>query len=197
MTRIVAGRYGGRRLTAPTGQHTRPTADRVREALFSSLETAVDLDGARVLDLYAGSGAIGLEALSRGAAHVLLVEHDQKAVRIIRANIATLGAADAVVAGGKVSSTLLAGNPGAPYDVVFADPPYAMGLEELTPMLEALVAGGWLADDAMVVLERPTRRGEPVWVQGLTGERSRRYGETTLWYGRADPHRRGSGDIEG
>jgi 16S rRNA (guanine(966)-N(2))-methyltransferase RsmD len=195
MTRIVAGRYGGRRLNAPAGPDTRPTSDRVREALFSSLETAVDLDGARVLDLYAGSGAIGLEALSRGAAHVMLIEHDPKAVRVIRANIATLGVTDAVISGGKVTTTLAGGNPGEPYDVIFADPPYAMGVEELSEALRALVNGGWVAEDAVIVLERPRRRGEPEWVQGLTGERSRRYGETTLWYGRADPHSRGSDDV--
>ncbi|HCU50004.1 MAG TPA: 16S rRNA (guanine(966)-N(2))-methyltransferase RsmD, partial [Micromonosporaceae bacterium] len=92
MTRIVSGRYGGRRISVPEGRHTRPTSDRVREALFSTLDSQMDLAGARVLDLFAGSGAVGLEALSRGAEHALLVEHDPKAVKAIRANIAALAA---------------------------------------------------------------------------------------------------------
>ncbi len=96
MTRIVAGTLGGRRLTVPAGQGTRPTSDRVREALFSSLEAMIDLDGSRFADLYAGSGAVGFEACSRGAAHVLLAESDAKAARIVRGNIATLGVGAAV-----------------------------------------------------------------------------------------------------
>ncbi len=147
----------------------------------------MELAGARVLDLFAGSGAIGLEALSRGAAHLLLVEQDQRAVKAIRANIAALSAAEgAKVVTGKVAAVLGAGNPGPPYDLVFADPPYAVPDAELTGVLSALVAGHWLAPHAVVVLERSTRSPEPAWVEGVTGERGRRYGETTLWYGRAD-----------
>jgi 16S rRNA (guanine966-N2)-methyltransferase len=185
VTRIVAGALGGRRLAVPAGERTRPTSDRVREALFSSLETLVDLAGARVADLYAGSGAVGLEALSRGAAHALLVEADPKVVRVLRQNIVSLGAAPAArLVGGKVATVLAAGPGGEPYDVVFADPPYGVPEQEVTAMLAALVDGGWLAAEAVVVVERATRSGEPRWVPGLTGERGRRYGETTLWYGR-------------
>jgi 16S rRNA (guanine(966)-N(2))-methyltransferase RsmD len=184
MTRIVAGALGGRRIAAPAGGQTRPTSDRVREALFSSLDALTDLDGARFADLYAGSGAVGLEALSRGAAHVLLVESDPRAARIARDNIATLKAAPAArLVTGKVVPVLLDGPDGGPYDVVFADPPYAVPDEEITAMLDVLVKSGWLAANAVVVVERSTRTGPVAWVEGITSERSRRYGETTLWYG--------------
>jgi 16S rRNA (guanine966-N2)-methyltransferase len=183
MTRIVAGALGGRRIAAPAGPHTRPTSDRVREALFSTLLSMVELRGARFADLYAGSGAVGLEALSRGAAHVLLVESDPKAARVIRRNAVALGAAATLLAA-KVATVLAAGPPdGTPYDVVFLDPPYAVPDEEVAATLAAL-GGGWLAPDAVVVVERATRSGPPAGVEGLTELRGRRYGETTLWYGR-------------
>jgi 16S rRNA (guanine966-N2)-methyltransferase len=189
MTRIIAGAHGGRRLAAPPGAQTRPTSDRVREALFSALDTMVDLDGARFADLYAGSGAVGLEALSRGARFALLVEADARAARVIRDNIVALraGAAARLVTG-KVSQVLATPPEGGPYDVVFADPPYALPDDELAELQHALLTNGWLARDAVVVLERATRtavRGRPPsWVEGITPDRSRRYGETTLWYGR-------------
>jgi 16S rRNA (guanine966-N2)-methyltransferase len=185
MTRIVAGTLGGRRIAAPAGDRTRPTSDRVREALFSTLESLVELEGARFADLYAGSGAVGLEALSRGASLVLLVESDPRAARVIRGNIAALGAAPAArLASGKVSTVLAAGPEGGPYDVVFADPPYGVPDDDVAAMLAALLSGGWLAADAVVAVERSSRTGPVPWVPGVTGERSRRYGETTLWYGR-------------
>ncbi|MFI7578343.1 16S rRNA (guanine(966)-N(2))-methyltransferase RsmD [Micromonospora sp. NPDC049497] len=185
MTRIVAGTLGGRRIAAPPGAGTRPTSDRVREALFSAVQAEVDLAGVRFADLYAGSGAVGLEALSRGAAHVLLVESDARAARVIRENVAMLRAASGVrLVTGKVATVLAAGPDGDPYDVVFADPPYAVPGAEITAMLAALVDGGWLATDALVVVERSSRTGPVEWVQGVTAERSRRYGETALWYGR-------------
>ncbi|MFI1192561.1 16S rRNA (guanine(966)-N(2))-methyltransferase RsmD [Micromonospora sp. NPDC020750] len=185
MTRIVAGTLGGRRIAAPPGAGTRPTSDRVREALFSAVQADVDLAGARFADLYAGSGAVGLEALSRGAAHVLLVESDPRAARVVRENIAALRAAPAArLVTGRVATVLAAGPDGGPYDVVFADPPYAVSDAEVTELLAALVDGDWLAADALVVVERSSRTGPVAWVQGVTGERSRRYGETTLWYGR-------------
>ncbi|MEV4199129.1 16S rRNA (guanine(966)-N(2))-methyltransferase RsmD [Micromonospora globbae] len=185
MTRIVAGTFGGRRIATPPGEGTRPTSDRVREALFSAVQAGTDLDGARVADLYAGSGAVGLEALSRGAAHVLLVESDPRAARVIRRNVAALGAAPVVrLVTGRVATVLAGGPEGEPYDLVFADPPYAVSDEEVAAVLTALVDHGWLAPDALVVVERSSRSGELRWVPGITGERSRRYGETTLWYGR-------------
>jgi 16S rRNA (guanine966-N2)-methyltransferase len=183
VSRIVAGVYGGRKIATPTGDDTRPTSDRVREALFSALDSANAIYGRRFLDLYAGSGAIGLEAASRGASHVLLVESDPKAARVIRENVALLQAGKtATIAAGKVATTLAGGPIGGGYDVVFADPPYALAEDELTKVLTAL--GDWLNPGATVVIERSKRTPEPTWVSGITGERSRRYGETTLWYGR-------------
>ncbi len=189
MTRIIAGEHGGRRLTAPAGAETRPTSDRVREAFFSALETMTELSGARFADLYAGSGAVGLEAISRGADHALLVESDSRAARTIRDNIVTLrvGSAARLVTG-KVAQVLATPPDGGPYDVVFADPPYALSVAEMTEVQTALIANGWLAPDAVVILERATRStprgGTLSWVDGITADRSRRYGETTLWYGR-------------
>jgi 16S rRNA (guanine966-N2)-methyltransferase len=189
MTRIIAGAHGGRRLAAPPGAQTRPTSDRVREAYFSALGTMTDVDGARFVDLYAGSGAVGLEALSRGASYALLVEADARASRAIRDNIVTLRVGDAArLVTGKVAQVLTGPPEGGPFDIVFADPPYAVSDDEVAEVQRALVDNGWLADDAVVTVERSTRtavRGEPLkWVDGITEERSRRYGETTLWYGR-------------
>lgn len=185
MTRIVAGALGGRRITAPPGSRTRPTADRVREALFSTLDAMTELTGARFADLYAGSGAVGLEALSRGASHAFFVEFDAKAIRAIRDNLSALGTRSrATVQSGKVLTVLGATMPDEPFDVVFADPPYDVPPKELTAALAALADGGWLAADAVVVVERATRSGAPSWPAGITQVRGRRYGETTLWYGR-------------
>jgi 16S rRNA (guanine966-N2)-methyltransferase len=139
-----------------------------------------------VLDLYAGSGAVGLEALSRGAASALLVEADRRAVDVIRANIAALGLAGARVLPGRAAAVLARG-PGAdgPRDLVFADPPYAVTAAEVTGVLAALAAHGWLAAGALVVIERATRSGPLTWPAGYTTGRARTYGEATLWYGRA------------
>jgi 16S rRNA (guanine(966)-N(2))-methyltransferase RsmD len=186
VTRIVAGVLGGRRLTVPAGQGTRPTSDRVREALFSSLDNLVDLDGARFADLYAGSGAVGLEACSRGAAHVLLAEADAKAARIIRGNIAALGVAGRVRLVTDKVERLLAGESDGAYDAVFIDPPYAVADDRVRAVLEAL-AERWLAPDAVVVVERSSRGAPMAWPDGLRAVAERRYGETTLWYAQRDP----------
>jgi 16S rRNA (guanine(966)-N(2))-methyltransferase RsmD len=143
-----------------------------------------DLDGARFVDLYAGSGAVGLEALSRGASHVLLVESDQRTARIARDNAAALGAQSAVRVVTARVAQVLAGVEDEPYDVVFADPPYSSTGAEVTDVLGALVEHRWLAPDALVVVERSTRSGPVEWVPGITADGVRRYGETTLWYGR-------------
>lgn len=183
MTRIIAGTAGGRRIDAPDGRTTRPTSDRAREALFSSAQSDLGtLQGTRVLDLYAGSGAIGLEALSRGAGHALLVEADRKAVATIKANSKTLRM-PARLAADRVERVLERG-PDEPYDLVVADPPYTVGEEELAQVLSALVEQGWLTPDAVVVLERSKRSPEPVWPDGLMRDRSRTYGEAVLWYAR-------------
>ncbi|GAA4420775.1 16S rRNA (guanine(966)-N(2))-methyltransferase RsmD [Actinokineospora soli] len=178
MTRIVAGAAGGRRLAVPP-RGTRPTADRVREALFSALEATLDLDGARVLDLYAGSGALGLEALSRGAALATLVESDRTAVKILRENATSVGLPGADVRMGRVA-TVLAETPSAPYDLVLADPPYALGEDDLAAVLTALVDNGWTSEGTVIVVERDRRSGPPRWPTTLTPDRSRRYGETEL-----------------
>jgi 16S rRNA (guanine(966)-N(2))-methyltransferase RsmD len=186
VTRIVAGALGGRRIETPRGQDTRPTSDRVREALFSTVETMTDIEDCRFADLYAGSGAVGLEAASRGAAAVLLVESDPRAARTVRTNIATLDlAARCRVQSLRLPGALAAGPEGAGYDIVFADPPYAASDHEIGELLAGLVTHGWLADDAVVVVERSARSPAPPAVEGLTRDRSRRYGESVLWYYRS------------
>jgi 16S rRNA (guanine966-N2)-methyltransferase len=185
VTRIVAGEHGGRRLAVPAGRDTRPTSDRVREALFSTLESVTELDGCRFADLFAGSGAVGLEAWSRGAAHVLLVESDSKAVRATRENITALKAAGPVRLVADRVERVLGVAPDTPYDVVFADPPYDVPGERIVEILDGL-AKGWLAAGAVVVIER-SARGAPVqWPPGYAPLSSRRYGETMLWYARTD-----------
>lgn len=184
MTRIVAGSVGGRQIAVPPGRATRPTTDRAREALFATLETLVDLDGARVLDLFAGSGAVGLEALSRGAGHALLVESDVRAARLIAENARALGLAGAQVAHGPVAR-VLAGRPSeGGYHVVFADPPYSMPDTDLDAVLADLVTHGWLAEGAVAAVERASRGAGPSWPEGMEPVRNRRYGEGMLWYGR-------------
>jgi 16S rRNA (guanine966-N2)-methyltransferase len=181
MTRVIAGRAGGRRLTVPGGMSTRPTSDRAREGLFATvLSETGSLGGKRVLDLYAGSGAVGLEALSRGARQVLFVESDPKAVAVIKANIAAVRLDGATVAPGRVERVLA--RPQARYDLVFADPPYAVSGAEVTRVLD-LLARGWLAPDALAVVERATRSGAVDWPPGFLPGKSRRYGEATFWYG--------------
>lgn len=185
MTRIVAGVAGGRRLAVPSGTDVRPTSDRAREALFSSLAaTGGPLDGLAVLDLYAGSGALALEALSRGAGHAQLVERQPRAARAIRENLRALGfAARATLVVDRVERVVAAPAPRR-FDVAFLDPPYALPGPAVTGVLAALLAGGWLAPAAMVVLERSARSGEPAWPPGLETASHRRYGEAALWYGR-------------
>ena len=146
MTRVIAGQAGGRRLAVPAGRDTRPTSDRAREGLFATIASmAGPLAGARVLDLYAGSGAVGLEALSRGAGHVLLVESGARASRVIRENITALGLPGAEVITDRVERVLARGPAGGRYDIVFADPPYAMPGEEVSRLLGRLTDRTWLA----------------------------------------------------
>ncbi|MEU3964201.1 16S rRNA (guanine(966)-N(2))-methyltransferase RsmD [Streptomyces buecherae] len=186
MTRVIAGAAGGRRLAVPPGTGTRPTSDRAREGLFSTWESLLgSLAGARVLDLYAGSGAVGLEALSRGAEHALLVEADPRAARVVRENVRTLALPGAEVRAGKAAQVVAGPVPEQPYDVVFLDPPYAVTDDELREILLTLSGNGWLAAQALVTVERSTRGGEFRWPTGFEGLRARRYGEGTLWYGRA------------
>ncbi|PTM86207.1 16S rRNA (guanine(966)-N(2))-methyltransferase RsmD [Streptomyces spinosirectus] len=187
MTRVIAGEAGGRRLQVPPGNNTRPTSDRAREALLSTWQSLLGapLDGERVLDLYAGSGAVGLEALSRGASHTLLVEADARAARTIRENVKSLGLPGAEVRSGKAEQIIQSPAPADPYDIVFLDPPYRVTDHDLREILLTLRSGGWLAPEAIVTVERSTRGGEFGWPDGFEAIRSRRYGEGTFWYGRA------------
>ena len=188
---MIAGEAGGRRLAVPDGRDTRPTSDRAREGLFASIVSMVgSLAGARVLDLYAGSGAVGLEALSRGAEHVLLVESGARAGRVIRANIVAIGLPGAEMVTDRVERVLARGPaPSAAgsgrYDIVFADPPYALAGQEVSTMLTELADQGWLAPGALVIVERATRSGPLSWPPGFEPDRARRYGEATFWYARA------------
>ena len=182
MTRIIGGRAGGRRIATPRGVTTRPTSDRVREALFSAIESwCGSLSGLRFLDLYAGSGAVGLEAWSRGAGVVTLVEQDRRTASLIAANARELGFNRAHVVTGSVSGAL-SRPPTAPYDVAFLDPPYALSETDVASDLASLVRQTWLVPGAMVVVERGSRGPEPAWPRGLDGSREKKYGETVLWY---------------
>jgi 16S rRNA (guanine966-N2)-methyltransferase len=185
MTRIIGGAAGGRRIKAPPGERTRPTSDRVREALFSAIDAALgSLHGLRFLDLYAGSGAVGLEARSRGAGLVTLVEQDRRAAAVIRQNVDALGLGNVEVVVADAVRTL-GQPPRAPYDVVFLDPPYAVPVADLGATLLALREGAWVTPGALVVVERSGRGPSLVWPEGFSADRTRRYGETMLWYGHA------------
>jgi 16S rRNA (guanine966-N2)-methyltransferase len=184
MTRIIGGSAGGRRIDAPRGSSTRPTSDRVREALFSAVESwCGSLQGLRFLDLYAGSGAVGLEAWSRGAGVVTLVEQERRTAALIKANAQSLGFAKADVVIASVTATL-ARPPLAPYDVVFLDPPYPTTSEVVDDNLTR-ISDDWVVPGGMVVVERSSRGRGPAWPEGFTDIRERKYGETTLWYGHA------------
>ena len=183
MTRIVSGLARGRRLAVPPSG-VRPTGDRAREGLFNSLGTVLDLEGAAVLDLYAGSGALGLEALSRGAASAVFVESGPRVLPVLKANLAAVGLPGGRVVAGSVP-TVLAGPPPARFDLVLADPPYATPVAEVLGVLAALVAGEWLAEEAVVVVERSSREEPWEWPTPLRGLRDRRYGEAVLRYGRS------------
>jgi 16S rRNA (guanine966-N2)-methyltransferase len=169
--RIVAGEWGGRRLVAPPGRETRPTTDRVREAWMSAV--APHLPGARILDLFAGSGALGLEALSRGAAHATFVDESARALKVLRENVAALGAGDraTVVRGDAVRHA--AGLPPRAYGIAFADPPYGAGLA--AALVEAFAATPFAG---LLCVEHG--RGDPL--PELPGARTRRYGDTLLTF---------------
>lgn len=180
MTRIVAGTWGGRRIETPKGEGTRPTSDRVREAMFSTLESVMggfEYDS-RVLDLYAGSGALGIEALSRGANTAVFVESDRRAAAVIKRNLASVGTDHGAVLRMPVERFLEGMDR---FDLAFVDPPYSLPAERLTQLL------GKLADmrepDAIIVVERSTR-STFAWPDTLKGFRDKAYGETHLWYGR-------------
>jgi len=180
--RIVAGEAGGRRLVVPAGEAIRPTSDRVKESVFSALGPG-RLVGARVLDLYAGSGALGLEALSRGAAEALLVDRDQAAAQAIRANIEMLGFdGRAVLRQTPVTSLLGGTRPGDPFDLVLLDPPYDTPAADVEAVLRQLVEGAWLTPDATVVVERAANSSPLVWPAGWGSTWERCYGDTLVLF---------------
>ena len=183
MTRIVGGTLGGRRLVTPPGSSTRPTAEKVRAALANSLQATGGLDGARVLDLYAGSGALGLELVSRGASTAVFVEKDRAALAALRSNVALVAQGVTVVAADVLAYL---GTDGiGPYDAVVADPPYDLAADDLVAVLSRLTRASALAAHADVIIECGVKAREPAWPEPLTGVRVRRYGDTLLCYGRA------------
>jgi len=183
VTRIVGGSARGRRLAVPP-RGTRPTSERAREALFNTLRSELDLAGTRVLDLYAGSGAVGLEALSRGAEAAVFVESDRGAAAVLAENVRALGLPGATVRRLPAGSYLAAPGVDEPFDLVFADPPYAVPAGAVVTLLRLLVDQGWLRPSAVVVLERSAREPEPGWPGEIKPIKQRRYGEGCLWYGR-------------
>ena len=192
MTRIIAGAAGSLSIAVPRSG-TRPTSDRVREAIFSALEARDAIDGSAVLDLYAGSGALGLEAASRGAAEVVLVERAKPAAEVCRRNAdavsrALRGRPDQVRV--RVAMRSVAGyleTAVGTFDLVFIDPPYELDEGALARDLALLAP--LLSPDAVVVVERSSRSPEPAWPDGIAPERRRDYGETTLWWAAAQPER--------
>ncbi len=188
MTRIIAGQAKGRRLLVPA-KGTRPTSDRVRESLFNTLTSELLADDRpwsthSVLDLYAGSGALGIEAASRGAQPVLLVEKARLAAEVIRKNIDLVGLPGLQLFSAGVAD-LLSRTPSVAFTLVFADPPYDVSAGSLRELLNSLVDSGWVAPLARVVVERPTSDPEAPFPDFWVDFSQRRYGDTTLWYGRA------------
>lgn len=192
MTRIVSGSRGGRRLTMPPGDQTRPTSSKVREALFSALASwtggsagaaGTALKGWAFCDLFAGSGAVGLEAASRGAAPVLLVESSRRALRVTEQNVAAVGL-DVQLRRDPVEDVVRR-QPAYPFDIVFLDPPYELSTPSVEAILRDLVTNGWLTAEGLVVVERSSRDAPPRWPDGLGDTWEKKYGETVLYYGAA------------
>jgi 16S rRNA (guanine966-N2)-methyltransferase len=190
LSRIIAGSRGGRRIAMPPGDRTRPTTDRVREAVFSAIAawagTAAgsaeeSLAGLAFCDLYAGSGAVGLEAASRGAGPVLLVERDRRTAQLARDNAKALGLVVELV----VSSVehVVRRPPNQVFDVIFADPPYDVETTTVNAQLDQLVANRWVGSDSLIVVERSRRTPELTWPKAAAKRWSRAYGETTLSFG--------------
>ena len=204
MSRIISGAAGGVRLASVPGDNTRPTTDRVKESLFSKLESYDIIRGARVLDAFGGSGALGCEALSRGAASVTLLDTYPKAVAVIRKNVAAVekamgraGAGSSSAAGSvarvqQSQALTYVKSASGPWDLVFVDPPYAMPNEQVSELLEALTPK--LAEGAVVVVERSSRDAEPVWGEGLYCFSTRQHGETVLYYVEPDEVEEQTGD---
>lgn len=185
MPRVIAGTAGGRRLTVLPGEQTRPTADRVKEALFSSLG---DLSGLMVLDLFAGGGGLGIEALSRGAAGAVFVESNRRAVAVIRGNLTTAGLEETATVVQSTVTAFCRQPPAGPFDVVLIDPPYAVGLDRIATDVAQLVSNQALKPHARVVVERDRRREEDA-PSFLLHDHDRAYGDTLLRYFTYKPNR--------
>ncbi len=178
--RVIAGELGGLRLVAPKGSRTRPTTDRVKESVFAALGNA-RLAGAVVLDGYAGSGALAIESLSRGASKATLIDRDPRAVDAIRRNVVSTRTSDRVTVARRGLASYLSGHPpSTPFDVVFLDPPYELTGSELARVLELLTAPGWLARDAGIVIERSATAGPPSLPTGWEVSWERVYGDTLV-----------------
>ncbi len=189
VTRIIAGRARGRRLTTPRHARTRPTSDRVREAVFSAIATFFGragepaesaLEGLSFLDLYAGTGAVGLEAASRGAAPVVLVEKDRQVAATAKENCRVVGSGGHVLT--ESVATTLSRAPVQPFRIVWLDPPYELPSETVGDLVALASENGWLAPDPLVIVERSTRSAPLVWPATLPTRWERRYGETTVYY---------------
>jgi len=183
--RIIAGAHRGRIIRAPAGRGTRPTSDRVRESLLGTLSSMTEITGIRFLDLYAGSGAVGLEAVSRGAAVATFVERDHGALQVIRRNIAALGEAESCRIEPVTVRRYLRRPEPVPADIVFLDPPYAEAVDD---DVRLLAAGGWLAPGGVVVVERSVRNPAVSWPSSLSVDRVHRYGEVVVEYATGLPH---------
>ena len=198
MSRIIAGSRGGQRIAMPPGDQARPTTDRVREALFSAItawagraaEPVQDsLAGLGFCDLYAGSGAVGLEAASRGATRVLLVERDPRTAQLARRNAEMLGlAVDLVVS---PVEKVLRKAPPRPFDIVFVDPPYELDTPTVSAQIQQLVGNAWVDRGSLIVVERSRRTPQLIWPDSAVKSWSRAYGETILCFADLDRERNG------
>jgi 16S rRNA (guanine966-N2)-methyltransferase len=194
MSRIIAGSRRGRRIAMPPGNRTRPTSDRVREALFSAITAWAgtagapaerSLAGLAFCDLYAGSGAVGFEAASRGASPVLLVERDRRTAQLTRTNAEALGLAVEIITA--PVEQVLRRPPAHRFDVVFADPPYELDSGTVSRQLQQLVASAWVGAGSLIVVERSRRTPDLAWPGAAANCWTRTYGETILSFGSLEP----------
>jgi 16S rRNA (guanine966-N2)-methyltransferase len=182
MTRIIGGDFRGRSIKVPDAE-TRPTSSRVREAIFSSVEHAVSgLDDLRVLDLFSGSGAFGIEAISRGAAEAVLIEKDLRAADTLHTNVANFGIKKARVVIADAFSDVAQKSGRGTFDVVFIDPPYSFEDQDVDALIANLVKNDWLNEYAVIVVERGSR-SQVQWPESVEELRKKVYGDTSIWYG--------------
>ena len=182
MTRIIGGDFRGRSIKVPDAE-TRPTSSRVREAIFSSVEHAVSgLDDLRVLDLFSGSGAFGIESISRGAAEAVLIEKDLRTADTLHSNVANFGIKNARVVIADAFNDVAQKSGRGSFDVVFIDPPYSFEDEQVNTLIGHLAKNDWLNEYAVIVVERGSR-SQVIWPESVEELRKKVYGDTTIWYG--------------